>query len=82
MCLTVQGHHLVHGNWKLVIPETAVAFWLRVCMSVEAKVRRFQCWKGNWNMRGDSVSAKKDYFQQETEICPHGWEGGWSRSEG
>lgn len=65
-----------------MIPETALAFWLHVCMSVEAKVRRFQCWKGNWNMRANSVLAKKDYFQQEAEICPRGWGDVWSRSEG
>lgn len=83
--LTVQGQHLVHEKWKLVIPETAVAFWLCVCMSVEAKGRRFQCWKVNWNERWqplETVSAKKDYFQQKTEICPLDWADVQSKSVG
>lgn len=46
----------------MVVPEAAVAFWLCVCMSVEAK-GRFQCWKVNWNMRGDNLW--RQYLSQE-----------------
>lgn len=54
-----------------MIPETAVAFWLCVCVSVEAKVRRLQCWKVNWNMRGDNLW--RQYLSQERLFSAENW---------
>lgn len=41
-------------------------------------------WTGTWEVTtfGDSISAKKDYFQQKTEICPLDWGDVQSKSVG